>query len=95
MQTILQLFTIIFLIIIIGTFLRFASNNQSLLPTFAEFTIQITISLIFFNTFGLVEDEITYHNSAIKLMSSLDNGMGFQNFGVSAFYMHIEGKHQR
>jgi hypothetical protein len=82
-QTILQLFTIIFLTIFIGTFLRFARTNQSLLPTFAEFTIQITISLIFFNTFGLVEDEITYHDSAIKLMSSLDNGMGFQNFGVS------------
>jgi hypothetical protein len=81
-QTILQLFTIIFLIIIIGTFLRFARNNQSLLPTLAEFTIQITISLIFYKTFGLVEDAITYHNSAIKLMSSLDNGMGFQNFGV-------------
>ena len=83
MQTILQFFTIIFLIIIIGTLLRFARTNQSLLPTFAEFTIQITISLMFYNTFGLVEDAITYHNSAIKLMISLDNGMGFQNFGVA------------
>jgi hypothetical protein len=46
------------------------------------FIIQVIISQLVYALFGLVEDEITYHTTGLKLMNSLNAGEGYQNFGV-------------
>jgi hypothetical protein len=46
------------------------------------FITQVIISQLVYALFGLVEDEKTYHATGLKLMSSLNSGEGYQNFGV-------------
>jgi hypothetical protein len=78
-----QLTLIILLIIIISLILNLAKKNLILAPTIFVIVTQFIISFTIFKSFGLIADEILYHEKAILLMESLNSGYGYQNFDVA------------
>ena len=77
-----QFVLIFFLLFIISLCLNLAKKSFTLAPTIFVIATQFTISFIIFNSFGLIADEVLYHERAILLMESLKSGYGYQDFDV-------------
>ena len=76
---ILFLITVVFLFYFLF-YLSRKTKTQKI--TLVLLTIQLSISLLRYQQFGLIADENTYHSTGLNLMNSLNNGQGFQNYGV-------------
>jgi hypothetical protein len=76
---ILFLITVVFLFYSLFYLSRKTETQKT---TLVLLTIQLSISLLRYQQFGLIADENTYHSTGLNLMNSLDNGQGFQNYGV-------------
>jgi hypothetical protein len=77
-----QISIVLAVIFILILYVIIIKKTKTLPQVLILFFIQIIVSQIVYALFGLVEDEKTYHATGLELMSSLNSGEGYQNFGV-------------
>lgn len=73
---ILGLITVFLILVISTSFTLYLSKRTGCIPqTLVALAIQISLSLIFLAIWGLREDALTYHNAAILLVDTWNNGL--------------------
>jgi hypothetical protein len=82
LNLLVQILILLIVTFILILFIIIIKKTKTITQVLVTFSLQIIISQVSYEIFGLTQDQLTYHAKGLLLMNSLNSGEGYQNFGV-------------